>query len=56
MINRMDLIFKLLQSELFQFPMEGREVTHEEYEQLMAVADEQTVSGLVAASLMRNNF
>ena len=32
----MDLIFKLLQSELFQFPMEGREITHEEYEQLMA--------------------
>lgn len=56
MINRMDIIFKLLQSELFQSPLEGREITHEEYEQLMALADEQTVSGLIAASLMRNEF
>lgn len=48
-------LFELLRGELWGTSLSFSRLSHEEYEELMAMANEQTVTGLVGDCLIRNN-
>ena len=51
-----ELFFKLIRSELWQEELPGgMSIDHDKFQKLMAMAQKQTVEGLVSSAFMRNN-
>ncbi|WP_036893282.1 nucleotidyltransferase family protein [Prevotella sp. S7-1-8] len=51
-----ELFFKLIRSELWQEELpSGMSIDHDKFQKLMAMAQKQTVEGLVSSAFMRNN-
>lgn len=49
-------LFELLRAELWGTSLSFSQLSHTEFEELMAMANEQTVTGLVGDSLIKNNI
>ena len=50
------LLFEILRSELWGTELSFSQLSHSEFEELMALAGEQTVTGLVGDCLIKNNI
>ena len=50
------LLFEILRSELWGTSLSFSQLSHSEFEELMALAGEQTVTGLVGDCLIKNNI
>ena len=49
-------LFEIIRGELWGTPLSFSQLSHEEFEELMRMAEEQTVAGLVCDCLIKNNI
>ena len=49
-------LFEIIRGELWETPLSFSQLSHEEFEELMRMAEEQTVAGLVCDCLIKNNI